>query len=39
MRIGTPLVDDFIEVEEAGIRDAFLAEGVQTLAAVVGEEP
>lgn len=39
MRVRRALVTHLIEVEEAGIRDAFLAEGLQAIAAVVGEEP
>jgi hypothetical protein len=37
--VGRVLIDDFVEVEEAGIGDAFFAEGLQAIAAVVGEEP
>jgi hypothetical protein len=33
------LVDDFVKVEEASIGDTLFAEGLQAIAAVVGEEP
>lgn len=39
MRVGRTLVDDFVEIEEAGIGDALLAEGLQATAAIIGEEP
>lgn len=39
MWVRRALVDDFVEVEEAGIGDALFAEGLQAIAAVVGEEP
>ena len=39
MRVWRALVAHFIKVEEAGIGDAFLAEGLQAIAAVVGQKP
>lgn len=39
MWVRRPLVDDFVEVEEASIGDALFAEGLQAISAVVGEEP
>jgi hypothetical protein len=39
VRVRRTLVTYFVKVEEAGIRDAFLAEGLQAIAAIVGEEP
>ena len=39
MWVGRVLIDDFVEVEEAGIGDAFLAEGLQAITAVVGQKP
>lgn len=39
MRVRRALVTHFIEVEETGIWDTFLAEGIEPIAAVVGEEP
>ena len=39
MWVWRALVNDFVEIEESSIGDSFFAEGLQTAAAVVGEEP
>ncbi len=36
MRVWRALVAHFVKVEEAGVGDAFLAEGLQAIATVVG---
>lgn len=39
MRIWRAFVNDFVKIEEARRGDSFLAECIETIATVVGEEP
>ena len=39
MRVGRVLVDDFVEVEEAGLRDSLFAEGLKAIEWRGREEP